>query len=163
MADQNEEKRSTPDIEDTSLQDEINRAISENSGNSIGSKKSVTATVSQLTAKALREFRLDDEVLHNISGELNVESFHSVDRGLDEENEQQTLLQDKDGENRPDVENIDRNQVEFDENVDVVNTRDFIDEGDVSDDENDLVVLDPEHVSTCQRSFSIQKYTYSSK
>jgi hypothetical protein len=61
MADKNEGEGELPqDSEANSSQNKLPRPVSGRSGGSTGSKKSMTDAVGQLTAKALRKFRLDD-------------------------------------------------------------------------------------------------------
>ena len=153
MADKSEEEGEIPQsFEENSTQNNLDRPVSGKSGGSSGSKKSITATVGQLTAKALREFRLSDEGTNvSESGAGDMESVHTHVPGASEEQnegvEGETLL-----ENDEEYELQEENEgddVEFDENVNVMNEDDLVSSGEEdSDGDNDLVVLDPDHVSS---------------
>lgn len=152
MADQSEEEGDLPqDFEEKSSGSKLNRPVSGHSGGSTGSKKSMSDAVSQLTAKALREFRLDNEgtnVSESGAGDMVTPNSNLV-RDSEEPNEGpegETLLEDDDNYDIEDENELpDENDLEFDENVDIIN--DDISGGDDSDGDNDLVVLDPDHVS----------------
>lgn len=139
------EEESPRDSEANPSNTKLTRPVSGKSGGSTVSKKSMTDAVSQLTAKALREFRLDDE------GTDLVEALADANEGPESEtllgDEEEDELEDDNGlEDKNEVE-FDENEVEFDENVDVINDGEFSDEDDY-DGDNDLVVLDPDHVSS---------------
>jgi hypothetical protein len=155
MADKNEEEGDLPrDSEGNSSQTKLPRPVSGKSGGSTGSKKSMTSAVGQLTAKALREFRLDDEGTNaSESGAGGTETVNTNLAGAsgdaNEGPEGETLLED-DAEYELQDENEledEMNDVEFDENINVINDDD-LSGADDSDGDNDLVVLDPDHVSS---------------
>ena len=154
MADKNEGEDKLPrDSEANSSQSKLPRPVSGKSGASSGSKKSMTDAVGQLTAKALREFRLDDEGTNvSESGAGDNETINTNQpggsEGANEGPEGETLLEDEEEYELQDENELeDENDVEFDENIDIINDEELSGE-DYSDGDNDLVVLDPDHVST---------------
>ena len=157
MADKNEGEGELPqDSEANSSQNKLPRPVSGRSLGSTGSKKSMTDAVGQLTAKALREFRLDDEGTNaSESGAGDNETVNTnlagASRDANEGLEGETLLEDDDEYELQDENELeDKNDVEFDENIDVINDDELSGEDD-SDCENDVVVLDPDHVSSVVR------------
>ncbi|XP_028395247.1 coiled-coil domain-containing protein 40-like [Dendronephthya gigantea] len=150
MADKSEDQGDLPqDFGEKSSGSKLNRPVSGKSGGSTGSKKSMSDAVNQLTAKALREFRLDDEgttVSESAAGDTVTPNSNLVKDSEEpiEGPEGETLLEDdEDYEMQDENELQDENDVEFDENIDIIND-DFSGEDD-SDGDNDLVVLDPDH------------------
>ena len=156
MADKSEGEGDLPrDSAADSSQSKLPRPVSGKSGGSSGSKMSMTNAVDQITAKALREFRLDDDgtnVTESAVGDTETVNTNlagaSDDQYVGPEGE--TLLEEygeyevEDG----DEEQDEINDVEFDENINVINDDEEFSGEDESDGENDLVVLDPDHVSS---------------
>ncbi|CAB3982035.1 Hypothetical predicted protein [Paramuricea clavata] len=148
MADKNEGEGDLPrDSEGNSSQTKLPRPVSGKSGGSTGSKKSMTSAVGQLTAKALREFRLDDEGTNaSESGAGDTETVNTNLGDANEGPEGETLLEDDEEYELQDENELEdeMNDVEFDENINVIND-DELSGADDSDGDNDLVVLDPDH------------------
>lgn len=160
MADKTEGEDELPrDSEANSSQTRLPRPVSGKSGGSSGSKMSMTNAVDQITAKALREFRLDDEGGTNAT-ESAVGDTETVNTNLPGASdaryaspEGETLLEEY-GEydmQDDDEEQDEINDVEFDENINVINDDEELSGEDESDGDNDLVVLDPDHVGSVER------------
>ena len=156
MADKNEGEGELPrDSEADSSQNKLPRPVSGKSGGSSGSKMSMTNAVDQITAKALREFRLDDDGTNVTESAVgDTETVNTNRAGSSDDQyvgpEGETLLEEygeyevEDGDEGQD----EINDVEFDENINVINDDEEFSGEDESDGENDLVVLDPDHVSS---------------
>ena len=149
MADKRGEDELPRDSEANSSQNKLPRPVSGKSGGSSGSRKSMTDAVGQLTAKALREFRLDDEGTNvSESGAGDNDTLNTNLQGASEGPEGETLLEDDEEYELQDGNELaNENEVEFDENIDIINDEELSGE-DYSDGDNDLVVLDPDHVSS---------------
>ena len=148
MADKREaeDEEFPKDDEESPPTDKIERPISGKSGRSTESKKSIPGAVTQLTAKALREFRLSDDgrVSESEGGAVGAtEDLGGPAEGqtLIEQGEEYEVEQSEDDEK---VEFIENRDIEEEEEVD--DELESSGEEEDSDGENDLVVLDPDHV-----------------
>lgn len=156
MADKREaeDEEFPKDDEESPPTDKIQRPISGKSGGSTESKKSMPGTVTQLTAKALREFRLSDDgaVSESEDGARVNSAAIGATADLGGPAEGQTLLEQS--------EEYEPSEADDDDEVGFVESRDIEEEEidhdayelessgeeEDSDGENDLVVLDPDHV-----------------
>lgn len=147
MADKREaeDEEFPKDDEESPPTDKIERPISGKSARSTESKKSIPGAVTQLTAKALREFRLSDDggVSESEGGAVGATEDHggpAEGQTLIEQGEEYEAEQSEDDEEVEFVENRDIEEEEVDDELQSSG------EEEDSDGENDLVVLDPDHV-----------------
>lgn len=145
MADRNEEEF-PPGSNDSLPKDKMDRPVSGKSGGSLKSKKSIPAAVSHLTTKALREFRLSDEGTVSDFGEGTTLNSAAVGVSMDENEPTEGQTLPEHSEEYEVGEDEDEEEVDFGTNVDAENDEDLAGSDEDSDGENDLVVLDPDHV-----------------
>ena len=131
--------------------DKLERPASGASGGSSGSKKGLPGAVTELTTKALQEFRLSDDGAVSDSGEGETTNFAVENTDDNELTEGQTFVEYTAGEYDEVGDEDDMETANFTGNINVENEEDFEESGDDEDDDsdgdNDLVVLDPDHVS----------------